>query len=56
MYTIEFFDTFTGLKKIDDFNLHQFVLFFEKEIANRKYSYSTTHKKVKKINIEIFGS
>lgn len=56
MYTIEFFDTFTGLKKIDDLDLHEFVLFFEKEIANRKYSYSTTHRKVKKINIEIFGS
>lgn len=52
MYTVDFFRNFTQFQDIEEMDLHQFILFFDREIANRRYTYITSHRKIKSIKIE----
>ena len=56
MYTTEWCDGFTGFKKIEDLNLHNFTLFFEEHIANRLFTYETDHKLHSSFSIEVWGN
>lgn len=56
VYTVEYFTDFTGFQDISELDLHQFTLFFEREIANRRFTYITTHGKIKKIHVDFEGS
>lgn len=52
MYTVDFFRNFAQFNDIEEMDLHQFILFFDREIANRKYTYINSRGKIKSIKIE----
>lgn len=56
MYTIEWCDRFTGFRKIEDLDLHHFVLFFEEHLANRLFIYKTSHPLHSSFSIEVRGN
>ncbi|TCI50326.1 hypothetical protein EVJ24_14895 [Exiguobacterium sp. SH1S21] len=52
MYTVDFFRNFTQFQDIEEMDLHQFILFFDREIVNRRYTYINSQGKIKSIKIE----
>lgn len=52
MYTTQWALDFTGFTNSEPMNLHQFVLFFQEHIANRKYYYTTNNKELQSFIID----